>query len=151
MKIISGGQTGVDIAALDASLDNKTPCGGCCPKGRIYEDGVIPAKYPLQEMTIKGYKVRTKQNIIDSDVTVIFYFNKPTGGTKLTIDLCKQLKKPFLLIDAQTLTKQDAIAKILKFIVGKNVVNVAGPRASSEPRGYDYVYSVLSSVLIALK
>jgi len=50
IRIISGGQTGVDRAALDAAMQQDIPVGGCCPAGRLAEDGVIPAHYPLQEL-----------------------------------------------------------------------------------------------------
>jgi len=60
-KIVSGGQTGVDRAALDVALDHGIPCGGWCPKDRAAERGRIPARYPLQEVT-GGYRVRTEKN-----------------------------------------------------------------------------------------
>jgi hypothetical protein len=70
-KIISGGQTGADRAALDFALKFNIPHGGWIPKGRIAEDGPLPAKYQLQEMPTSSYPKRTEQNVIDSDGTLI--------------------------------------------------------------------------------
>ncbi len=80
MKIISGGQTGVDRAGIE--------CGGWCPEGREAEDGAIPDKYPLIVLPGAGYRQRTKQNVLDSDGTIIIYFDSPIGGTELTISFC---------------------------------------------------------------
>ncbi len=69
-KIISGGQTGVDRAALDAAIELNIPHGGWCPKGRLAELGqTIPDKYQLQETESSEYSQRTKLNIHDSDGT----------------------------------------------------------------------------------
>jgi hypothetical protein len=98
-KIISGGQTGVDRAALDVALELGLPCGGWCPKGRRAEDGKIPGRYPLEETSSAEYPVRTQLNVEDSDGTLILSWGSPTGGTALTIKLARRLKKPYLLID----------------------------------------------------
>lgn len=100
LKIISGGQTGVDRAALDAALEQGVPCGGWCPEGRRAEDGPIPERYPLREVSGGGYKQRTLQNIRDSDGTVMFYFGHPRKGTENALFFCLKKGKPYLLIDA---------------------------------------------------
>lgn len=82
MKIVSGAQTGVDRAALDAALENGVELGVWCPEGRLAEDGIIPEKYPVKELPNSGYSERTKRNVIDSDGTVIIYFAHPSGGTE---------------------------------------------------------------------
>jgi hypothetical protein len=82
LKIISGGQTGVDIGALDAALQMNIPCGGSCPAGRVAEDGVIPDRYPLKELDTPDYSRRTHQNVIDSDATIIRYWPEISGGNK---------------------------------------------------------------------
>ena len=70
-KIVSGGQTGVDRGALDAALPRGFPCGGYCPAGRRAEDGRIPARYPLEELSSPHYQVRTRRNVEESDGTLI--------------------------------------------------------------------------------
>ena len=82
MKIISGGQTGVDRAALDVAMEYGIDAGGWCPQGRLAEDGIIPDNYPLTELPGADYCQRTRKNVIDSDGSVIIYFGKPAGGLK---------------------------------------------------------------------
>lgn len=149
MKVISGAQTGVDRAALDAALESGVEVGGWCPEGRIAEDGIIPEKYPVRELPNSGYRQRTKRNVIDSDGTVIIYFGYPSGGTEQTIFFCIKERKPYVLIDAEEITIERASRKIETF-VSKNaisVLNVAGPRAGGESRAYEYAKKVILSVL----
>jgi len=93
-KIVSGGQTGADQGGLDAALYCSLPHGGWCPKGRKSENGVIPAKYQLQEMPSADYLVRTKANVVDSDATVIFTCGELDGGSLKTAQFAIKLKKP---------------------------------------------------------
>lgn len=144
-KIVSGGQTGVDRAALDAALKAKVDCGGWCPAGRKAEDGVIPERYPLSELVGAGYRKRTLQNVIDSDGTVIIYFDTLSGGTEQTLAFCLQKNKPYLLIDASELSTKRASERIGKFVSGHAIdtLNVAGPRASGEARAYRYTLDAM--------
>lgn len=82
MKIISGGQTGVDRGALEAALEAGIECGGTCPAGRKAEDGIIPEIYPLTELESTVYSDRTRKNVIDSDATLIIHFGRLEGGTR---------------------------------------------------------------------
>ena len=144
IKIISGGQTGVDRAALDFALIHNIPCGGWCPKGRLAEDGIISKKYPLNETSNNKYKNRTENNIKDSDATLILYANKIDNGTKLTMDLCKAYCKPMLLINIKdNLTKP----QIINWIKSNNIkiLNIAGPRESNSPGIYDETLHFLNS------
>ena len=149
MKIVSGGQTGVDRAALDAALERKFDVGGWCPEGRLSEDGTIPERYPVKELPKSGYRRRTKQNVVDSDGTVIIYFGRPSGGTAQTIKFCISEGRPYLLIDACEMSIENASRKITEFIEREaiSIMNVAGPRASGEPRAYDYTKKVMHRVL----
>ncbi|MGZ8187830.1 MAG: putative molybdenum carrier protein [Methylosarcina sp.] len=149
IKIVSGGQTGVDRAALDVALKMGTHCGGWCPKGRLAEDGTIPSRCPLSELKGAGYKARTLQNIIDSDGTILIYFGMPVGGTEQTLLFCLDRSKPYLLIDASELSPKGAAERILEFVIDHSIaaLNVAGPRASEEPLAYDYAYHVLTRFL----
>ncbi|MDM8557336.1 putative molybdenum carrier protein [Candidatus Parabeggiatoa sp. HSG14] len=150
MKIISGAQTGVDRAALDAALDSGVKTGGWCPEGRMADDGIISEKYPVKELPKSGYRQRTKRNVIDSDGTVIIYFDYPFpgGGTEQTIVFCIKERKPYVLIDAEELTIERASRKIKKFIDRNtiSVLNVAGPNAGV-PKAYQYTKKVILSVL----
>jgi hypothetical protein len=145
IKIISGGQTGVDRAALDAALQSGSECGGWCPEGRKAEDGVIPERYPLTELPGAGYTKRTRQNVIDSDVSVIIYFGSLSGGTEKTLRFCLHQKKPYLLIDATELSPTRAAERIQQFVAGPSIttLNIAGPRASDEPLAYAYALQTM--------
>ena len=149
VKIISGGQTGVDRAALDAALECGVDLGGWCPEGRLSEEGVIPDVYPVQELPEAGYSERTRQNIIDSDGTAIVYFGQPHGGTMQTIEFCIQSQKAYILIDAEVFSVGQAAKSVLHFIEEYSIstLNVAGPRASDEPRAYRYAKDVIVSAI----
>jgi hypothetical protein len=142
--IISGGQTGADRAALDWAISHNLPHGGWCPRGRLAEDGPIPAKYALQETATSRYPERTERNIIESDGTVIFSMNETLeGGTKLTAELVRRHRKPLLLISAET--KRGHAAGLRRFVDEQGIkrLNVAGPRASKAPLIGEFVKQVL--------
>jgi predicted Rossmann fold nucleotide-binding protein DprA/Smf involved in DNA uptake len=126
-KIISGGQTGVDRAALDVALETGIPRGGWCPQGRKAEDGRIPDHYPLQEASSPDYPLRTRLNVEDSDGTLVITLGSPKGGTALTLKLAKKLGKPFLLVD---LAGRADPAEVRQWIQKNQIriLNVAGPR-----------------------
>jgi len=149
MKIVSGGQTGADRAALDAAMEAGIPAGGWCPQGRVAEDGVIPMHYELKELPGAGYRQRSLQNVLDSDATAIICAGNPTGGTLLTLKCCKNEKKPYILIDTKTRDISAASDELLKFIRKEGVVvlNVAGTRASNDKIVYHYVRRVIQGVL----
>ncbi len=130
-KIVSGGQTGVDRAALDVALALRIPCGGWCPKGRRAEDGVIPAHYPLTETTSKDYRVRTRRNVRDSDGTLILTRGPLSGGTALTLRLAKELDNPCLVVD---LAQRPRASDVRVWLASNNIhtLNVAGPRESNQ-------------------
>lgn len=149
LKIVSGGQTGVDRAALDAALHVRIDCGGWCPQGRKAEDGIIPQHYPVIELVTGGYRERTRQNVIDSDGTLIIYFDTLSGGTEQTLLFCIQQHKPYLLIDASELSVERAATRITQFVGNHavNTLNVAGPRASGEVRAYEFTFDAMSLFL----
>lgn len=144
MKIISGGQTGVDRAALDAALSLGVACGGWCPQGRLAETGPIPAHYPLRELPGAGYLERTMQNVRDADATVIFNLDQLQGGTKATADFCREIGKPLLILEGLR-SGAEAAREIVEFVRANTIeiLNVAGPRASQWPAGYDYARDTL--------
>jgi hypothetical protein len=148
-KIISGGQTGADRAALDAALDAGFPCGGWCPKGRKAEDGRIPARYPMRETNSKSYADRTLLNIQDADGTLVITIGEPEGGTAYTLECAASERVLCLHIDAHQ-QPASAAAEQAVFWLRENhiaVLNVAGPRASKEPAIYVYVHDLMSHVL----
>jgi hypothetical protein len=132
-KIISGGQTGADRAALVFAIERGIPHGGWCPKGRKAEDGPIDARYQLKETPSAGYVQRTEWNARDSDATVVFSIGQVlTGGSKKTVELAQKHKKPVLHLSKAN-GVSDAEAALRRFIEEHNirVLNVAGPKGVS--------------------
>jgi len=132
MKIVSGGQTGVDRGALDAAMALGIAHGGWCPRGRLAEDGRISDRYELSETDSPKYAVRTQRNVLDSDATLILCRGRPTGGTELTLRLAQQHGKPHLVVDLDDPPK---FAEVRRWLEDEQVavLNVAGPRESQSP------------------
>ena len=149
MKIISGGQTGVDRAALDVALRHGIECGGWCPAGRLDELGKIPDHYPIKELRGAGFTERTLQNVKDSDGTLIIYCGRLSGGTEQTVRFCIELRRPHQLIDGSTISTEGAAKLIADFVRNNKIgiLNVAGPRQSEWPEGYAYASCALSAFL----
>jgi hypothetical protein len=144
-KIISGGQTGADRAALDFALEFDIPTVAGFRKGERQRAGPIPEKYQLQEMPTDSYAARTEQNVINSDGTLIFSRGQPTGGTAYTLKVARIHKKPLLHVDVNLPTSYDAASLILSWIrkFKIEVLNVAGPRASKVAKIYGEVFRIL--------
>lgn len=149
-KIVSGGQTGVDRAALDVAISLGIPHGGWCPRGRLAEDGPIGAEYQLDETESADYPVRTEQNVLDSDGTLIFYRDRLIGGTALTRRLAKKHSRPCFLVNLDGETTVDAVCGW----ISDNrieIVNVAGPRESTSPGIYRLAKTQLRRICHKLK
>lgn len=152
-QIISGGQTGVDRAALDAALERAFPCGGWCPKNRRAEDGRIPERYPLRELNAAAYPARTARNVRDSDGTLILTRGQPDRGTVLTQRTAEQVGKPLLIVDLDQTLAAAASRAILEWAERHQiqVLNVAGPRETSQPGIYRAALAVMREVVAAIQ
>ena len=145
MKIISGGQTGADRAALDAAMELGLAHGGWIARGRKTEDGPLAAKYRLIELDSARYRDRTEKNIIKSDGTLIVSFGPLTGGSALTEALAIRHDRPFLHLDLEVTAMDQAVELLTDWLHSHDIktLNVAGPRASGEPRIYGAVKELL--------
>lgn len=141
-KIISGGQTGVDRAALDFAHAKQINSGGWCPKGRWAEDGIISQKYQLQETTSDNIDERTAKNVEEADGTLIICRKRLDTGSLQTIQHCKTFGKPFLLI------KEGEENSFNKWMQSNsiNILNIAGPRESNEPGIYIFALKILTEI-----
>lgn len=148
-KIISGGQTGVDRAALDVALDLHIPCGGWCPKGRWAEDGAIPSKYPLYETPSEDRRQRTEWNVWQADATLIITRGNLTGGTAYTYKVATTIGKPIFVIDLCTKPNLAGVIDWLKTLKVK-ILNVAGSRESETPGIYAEASKFLRDLLSAM-
>jgi hypothetical protein len=147
-KIISGGQTGADQAALDVAIKLDIPHGGWIPKGRKTENGPLPEKYQLKEMSTANYPKRTKKNIMESDGTLILSHGGLSGGSALTQDYADRVQRPCLHINFNIANIFQAALRVINWIQenGIRVLNVAGPRASKDPKIYKATVDLLESV-----
>ena len=146
VKIISGGQTGVDRAALDIALESGIPCGGWCPRGRKAEDGKIDSRYPLEETHSLDYRVRTERNVRDSDGTLVITSGPIKGGTALTVTLTRKHKKPCLVVILASGGDAGAVREWVQRS-GIRILNVAGPRESEVPGINDRAIEFLRGVV----
>lgn len=153
ITIISGGQTGVDRAALDVAIALGYPYTGWLPKGRLAEDGPLPDSYVgMKEMPTKNYIRRTEQNVIDSDFTIVICHGMPEGGTKRTIDFCVKHNKPHHVVnlDLDVSQQLDAAWAFIDGITGRRV-NFAGPRGSKNPSIYDEARDFIERLIAKLE
>jgi hypothetical protein len=146
-KIISGGQTGVDRAALDAAIELALAHGGWIPKGRITEDGPLPEKYKLTETRSASYAERTAKNVQDADGTLIISRGQLTGGSDYTREMALKHKRPWLHIDLSQMAAFQAASAVNQWILQNDIeiLNVAGPRASKDPRVYQEALNIIES------
>lgn len=144
-RIVSGGQSGADIASLDWAIGHAVDYGGWCPKGRRSEDGPIPAHYLLSETPLANYLQRTEWNVRDSDATVIFTLTDALdGGSKRTAQFADKLHRPWMHFRPGVHEKY-----LAQFLIRNKVttLNVAGKRESSAPGIYRFVFDTLNRVL----
>jgi hypothetical protein len=131
-RVISGGQTGVDRAALDVAEQLGLTWGGWCPAGRLAEDGTIPEHYPLTETPTPEYEERTEWNVRDSDATLILTIGEPSGGTAHTIECALAQAKPYFVLDLEAAGGAHVVEEWLE-TNRIRTLNVAGPRESKAP------------------
>jgi hypothetical protein len=147
LKIISGGQSGVDRAALDVAIKAGIPHGGFCPKGRRAEDGPIPGEYNLTETDTTDYAVRTEMNVDAGDGTLILHVGLPLkGGTAFTVELATAKGKPLLLIDLAA-PGADPRGRFREWIAAHRIetLNVACPRETQSPGIYERAKTILQN------
>ncbi len=147
MRIISGGQTGADRAALDVAIAAGIPHGGWVPKHRTAEDGTLPERYGLRETESENVEERTLLNVRDADATLIIARAPLGGGTALTKEYADKFGKPSLVLDPSELSPDNAARELTDWIAvtAINTLNIAGPRASEDPTIYDATRAILQA------
>lgn len=147
-KLVSGGQTGADRAALDWTIAHNIEHGGWCPKGRKAEDGPLEARYRLTETESGSYAQRTKRNIRDSDGTLIVNLGALEGGSLRTVRLAAIQRKPHRVVQMDGGVKPEIVADVLGWVRDESirVLNVAGPRESKRPGIYNHAWALLEAL-----
>jgi hypothetical protein len=145
-RLVSGGQTGVDRAALDVALALEIPCGGWCPRGRLAEDGRIDLRYPLQETDGADTAQRTRLNVMESDASLVITLGSARGGSALTIAEADRHRKPCLVLDL--LVREAPVTEVLDWLtlVRPVQLNIAGSRESEAPGIYRRTRALLELV-----
>jgi len=152
LRIISGAQTGADRAAIDVAIDYGIEYSGWVPKGRLAEDGIISDRYcNLLESDSESPDVRTKLNVCDSNATLIISHGPLSGGSKYTEEVAEELGVDCKHLDLDRLTIDEAVEQLRSWLKpkGRVVLNVAGPRSSSDPNIYADTKEIISRVLEA--
>ena len=154
-KIVTGGQTGADRAALDMALKKGMVVGGWCPAGRLAEDGVIASVYPLIETPSSVHAQRTAWNVRDSDGTLVLCFEEAKGGTHLTIVEAKKRRKPLYIMrlpsesgGEEVLEEEVLEEEVLEWVTDQQIdcLNLAGPSESESPGVYQAVLYFLERI-----
>lgn len=149
-KIISGGQTGVDRAALDVAMANGIDCGGSCPAGRAADDGPIPERYPLVETVEHDHFVRTGNNVRDADATLLLYRQRLHGGTAYAVEMARHMDKPVLAIDVDASPDAAAVADWIRSLqIG--TLHIGGQREVTSPGIYEQARAFIQDVIDRLR
>jgi hypothetical protein len=150
LEIVSGGQTGVDRAALDAARAAGVPLRGWIPRGRWAEDGRVPDEFvELRETESVEPDERTRRNVMDSDATLILSHGPLAGGSALTREVAAAAGKPCLCLDLDQSPMHEAAQQTRRWVIehGVEVLNVAGPRASEDARAYLDAFALMRALL----
>ena len=164
-KIVSGGQTGVDQAALRAAKASGLSVGGWCPPGRLCEAGIIPSEFPLQETTRERSpdapdvprSQRTEWNVRDSDATLVLMSSGAShseaateedqgdAGTNWTVQSAAHYRRPILVCDVSDPNAKEKVRRWLAAL-SINTLNVAGPSEGTSPGIGDRAYMLLVQI-----
>lgn len=144
VKLVTGGQSGVDRACLDVAMSLGIPCGGWCPQGRLAEDGVLPERYPLTETESPDPSQRTEFNVRDSDATLVLWDGRGTDGTRLTVECANRYNRPLLCMSPSQFDRKSFEDWVER--VNPRVLNIAGPRESTQPGVYQETYTLLMAL-----
>ncbi len=136
----------MDRAALDAALAHGVPAGGWCPAGRRAEDGIIPERYPLEELASPDYAARTERNVVDADATLVLNLGELADGTELTVRLAKKHRRPHLVVQLEFGDDPCVAASWLRGL-NVRVLNVAGPRESKRPGVYARAFRYMERLM----
>jgi len=153
MKIISGAQTGADLAGLDAAKALSIPTGGSMPNGFKDLEGNKPeyaSKYGIIALKSTSYPARTLKNVMDADATLILATNANSAGTKLTIKYCNQMDKPYLLLDPRFEMHESHAEYMVKWLRQYDIINIAGNSEKSSPGIYSHCYQMLKSLFASV-
>jgi hypothetical protein len=153
-RVISGGQTGADQAGWRAAKAAGIQTGGCMPLGYLTECGPRPefaAMYGAYPHPSSTYPPRTKANIRAADFTLIFVYDKAGPGTKLTINLCREMDKPYVVVlrGSSLIETPGRVAYILGLKAVK-ILNVAGSREGGNHLVGEWVEGYLAELFLLM-
>ncbi len=149
-KIISGGQTSADQAALDAAIKLEIDYGGWIPEGRTTETGTLPEDYNLREMPSDDYSECIKQNVKDSKGTLIIFYGKLTGDLYRAERETLKHKHQLLGVDLNQTIAFHAASLVNDWIQLRHidVLYVVGPSTTENPHAGKHTKLMLERALI---
>lgn len=147
-KIISGGQPGVEIAALDAAVKLNIPHGGWGFKRRKTENGVLPEQYNVKAIGKPSYSERLEKNIIDAEGTVILTHGLLKIGSRIIKNLADKHKKPCLHVDLGEYPLNRAISLIRKWMINNEIGKIyfTGSKPSGAARINAEVIQIIEGI-----
>lgn len=148
-KIISGGQPGVERAALDLAIKLDIPHGGWITKGRLTQNGVLPNTYKLKEMTSTSRSEQLAKNVMQADGTVVFTRGQPPDLMRTTIDIVETHDRPYLIVDLQQSRSLKAVRQLAAWIQeqGIEILHVTGSKTSQDPGSYQDTINLLEGIV----
>jgi hypothetical protein len=159
MKLISGGQSGVDRAVLDVAVERGIDYGGWCPKGGWAEDLPEPpgllAKYPnLKATPLADPAQRTGWNVRDADACMIVIAVgglAVSKGTALAEELAHRYRKPLLIVDLENRESAEHAALWLRVqqrrVGAALALAIGGPRESEAPGIYAKTHAFIHALI----
>ena len=146
-KIVSAGQTGVELAALDIAIKLGIAHGGWTSRGRHNEDGRLPEMYRLEETSILGFQEALRKNVSESDGTLVISRGKSTPHTKEVVRTTLELERQLLHIDLSQHPLFEAASLVSSWMAQKHIkiVHVTGLLSSEDPAIYDQTRKILET------
>ncbi|RJQ79506.1 MAG: hypothetical protein C4519_10985 [Desulfobacteraceae bacterium] len=146
-KIISCGQTGVELAALDVAIKLGIVHGGWTSRGKRNEEGRLPAHYNLKETSSFGFQDASEKNVFESDGTLVISKGVQTPGTTKAVQLALKHQRQFLHVDLMQHALFEAASLSCSWMAQRqiNSVFITGPLASEEPQIYGQAQKLLEA------
>ncbi len=147
-KIISGGQPGVERAALDAAIKLNIPHKGWTYKTRRTDEGILPDKYRVKESEGVGFSDRIEKNVLASDATAVLTHGSLTIGLKIVKDFAEKHNRPYLHVDLNENPLNSASALIRKWMINNQLESIyfTGSKSTDSTHLHQEVIRIIEGI-----